>query len=64
MIKIFFSVFILLVNMILTGCTPKVQLEAPSRPIIINLNVKVEHELKVQMSKDVKDVFKKNPNLF
>mgnify|MGYP003599128180 FL=1 len=25
------------------GCTPKVQIEPPDKPITINLNVKIEH---------------------
>jgi uncharacterized membrane protein len=45
------------------GCTPKVQVEAPKEPIVINMNVKIEHEIRVKVDKDLDKVFE-NENLF
>ena len=45
------------------GCTPKVQIEAPKEPIVINMNVKIEHEIRVKVDKDLEDVFE-DENLF
>ena len=46
------------------GCTPKVQVEAPEKPITINLNVKIEHEIKVKVEKELDDVFSQDSGLF
>ena len=48
----------------LTACTPTVQLQAPDKPIEINLNVNIEHHIKVEIQKDVKTAIMKNPNIF
>ena len=40
-----------------TGCSPKVQVEAPKEPIVINMNVKIEHEIRVKVDKDLDDMF-------
>ena len=54
----------LLSAMLLSACTPTVQLQAPSEPITINLNVKIEHEIRVKVDKELDDVFAKNEDLF
>jgi hypothetical protein len=45
------------------GCSPKVQVEAPKEPIVINMNVKIEHEIRVKVDKDLDEVFA-NDELF
>ena len=45
------------------GTTP-VQVEAPKDPIVINLNVKIEQEVRVKVDKDVEDLLADNPDLF
>ena len=46
-----------------SGCTPKVQVEAPKEPIVINMNVKIEHEIRVKVDKDLDKLFE-DENLF
>ena len=46
------------------GCSPKVQVEAPKEPIVINMNVKIEHEIRVKVDKDLDQLFEKNDELF
>lgn len=46
------------------ACQPSVQLEAPKDPIVINLNVKIQHEVRVKIDKELEDVFEQNPELF
>ncbi|NLZ17762.1 MAG: YnbE family lipoprotein [Desulfobulbaceae bacterium] len=46
------------------GCTPKVQIEPPDKPITINLNVKIEHEIRVKVEKELDDVLSKDSGLF
>jgi hypothetical protein len=43
------------------GC---IQLQAPDKPIEINLNVKIEQRIVVELQKDVKDLIAKNPGVF
>ncbi|MBV1790024.1 YnbE family lipoprotein [Marinobacterium sp. D7] len=47
-----------------TACTPTVQLAAPSDPITINLNVKVEHEILVKVDKQIDTLLEENSDLF
>lgn len=46
------------------ACSPTVQVAAPDKPIEINLNVNIEHHVKVEIQKDVKDAIKQNPDIF
>lgn len=39
-----------------TACTPTVQVAA-SEPITINLNVKIEHEIRVKVDKELDNLF-------
>lgn len=48
----------------LAGCNPTVKVEAPDKPIVINLNVKIEQEVRVKVDKDVENLVNDNPNLF
>jgi hypothetical protein len=40
-----------------SGCSPTVQVAAPTEPITINLNVKIEHEIIVKVDKDLDELF-------
>jgi YnbE-like lipoprotein len=53
-----------LIWIVLTACQPRVALEAPKDPIVINLNVKIEHEVRVKIDRELEDVFEQNPELF
>ena len=46
------------------GCAPTVKVEAPEKPIVINLNVKIEHEVRVKVEKDIDDLLSSKSNLF
>jgi hypothetical protein len=48
----------------LMACTPKVKLEAPDEPITINLNVKIEHEIRVRIDRELEEAYRENPDLF
>ena len=49
-----------------TGCTPKVdvQVAPPQEPITINLNVKIDHEVRVKIEKELDEVFSEQSELF
>ncbi len=46
------------------ACTPKVELAAPEKPITINLNVKIEHEVRVSVERELDDVLAEDSGLF
>jgi hypothetical protein len=46
------------------GCTPTVKVEAPDKPIVINLNVKIEQEVRIRIDRDVDTVMQGNPAIF
>jgi hypothetical protein len=46
------------------GCTPTVQVAAPREPIEINLNVKIEHEIRVQVDKELEGMFEEDSDVF
>jgi len=46
------------------ACSPTVQLQAPNKPIEINLNVNIEQHIKVSIEKDVKQAIAKNKDIF
>ena len=48
----------------LAACTPTVKVEAPDKPIVINLNVKIEQEVRIKVDRDVETLLQNNPDLF
>ena len=56
------SVFTLMA-MMLTGCL-RVEVATPDKPININMNVKIEHEILIKADKQVEDLLKENSDLF
>lgn len=49
---------------LLGGCSPTIRLEVPDKPIVINLNVKIEQEVRVRLEKGVEEAMQKNPKIF
>jgi hypothetical protein len=48
----------------LPACAPRVRVEAPQEPIVINLNVKIEHEVRVKVDRDLDELFASEEDLF
>ena len=48
-------------GMCLAGC---VQIQAPDKPIEINLNVNIRQEVVLSLKKDAQDLVTQNPELF
>ena len=46
------------------GCTPTVQVQAPDEPIVINMNVKIEHEVRVKVDEQLDRVFEEDEDIF
>lgn len=46
------------------ACSPTVKVEAPDKPIVINLNVKIEQEVRIKIEQQAQEDITKNPDIF
>ena len=46
------------------ACTPTVKLEAPRQPITINLNIKLDADVRLRLEDKAKDDIEQNPEVF
>lgn len=52
-----------LFSMALMGCL-RLEVATPDKPININMNVKIEHEIHIKVDRQIEDMLKNNSNLF
>lgn len=55
---------VLMVLSLLAACSPTVEVRAPQEPITINMNIKIEHEVRIKVDKALDDVFSEDSDLF
>ena len=48
----------------IAACAPRIELAMPDEPITINLNVKIDHEIRVKIDKELDDLFAEDSGLF
>ena len=48
----------------LLGCRHTVEVKAPEEPITINLNVKIEHEIRIKVDRELDDLFEEESDIF
>lgn len=46
------------------ACTPTLKLQAPDKPIEINLNVNIRQEVVVKLERDVQETLRQNQDIF
>ncbi|HBN22943.1 MAG TPA: YnbE family lipoprotein [Holosporales bacterium] len=51
-------------SLLLFSCSPVVTVKAPKKPIEVNINLKIDHKLKVKVDRELDKVIKKNPDIF
>ncbi len=56
--------FFLYIATLLAACNPTVEVKAPEEPITINMNIKIEHEVRIKVDKELDDVFADDSGLF
>ena len=57
--------YVLPLGAVLAACQPTVKVEAPDKPIVINMNINISHEVRVKVDRDLEGrVFNKNSDLF
>jgi len=49
-----------LAGLAIAGCQPTVQLQAPEKPIVVNMNV----DVKLKVERDVQEAIKSKPGVF
>lgn len=50
--------------LLLGACSPTVRIEAPDKPIEINMTLNIKHEILVKVEKDVQQMFDSKKGLF
>lgn len=46
------------------GCTPTVKVEAPQEPITINLNIKLDADVRVRLEEQAREDIEENEEIF
>jgi len=54
----------LMMTILLGACTPTIQVAPPDKPIEINMNIKIEHEIRVKVDRDLDEIFDEDSDLF
>ena len=49
---------------LMTGCSPTVKIEAPDKPIVINMNIKIDHEIRVKVDRELDSLLDNKKGLF
>ncbi len=47
---------------LLVGCVPRIEVAAPKEPIIINMNVRIEHEITIRADRDAAQMLENSTN--
>lgn len=55
---------VLLAFPLLVACQPTVRVEAPKEPITINLNVRIDAEVKVKLEEQAEKDIRNEPDIF
>ncbi|MEA3303668.1 MAG: YnbE family lipoprotein [Pseudomonadota bacterium] len=55
---------LVMIGVVLGGCAPTVKVEAPDKPITINLNVKIEHEIRIKVDRELDQLISQEKGLF
>ncbi|WP_305072625.1 YnbE family lipoprotein [Propionivibrio sp.] len=50
--------------LLIGACSPTVRIEAPEKPIEINMTLNIKHEILVKVEKDVQELFDSDKGLF
>ena len=54
----------LIMALLLAACQPTVKIEAPDKPIVINLNIKIEQEIRIRVDKALDNLLEDEEGLF
>ena len=55
---------VLLAGLVLAACQPTVRVEAPKEPITINLNIKLDADVRLRIERQAEEDIQGNPDIF
>jgi hypothetical protein len=55
---------VVLTGGLILACQPSVRVEAPKEPITINLNIKLDAEVRLKIEEQAKEDIQANPDIF
>jgi len=58
------ATMLLLAGLMIGGCSPTVKVQAPDKPITINMNIKIDHEIRVKVDRDIDNALNKRTDIF
>ena len=51
-------------SVLLAACSPTVKMEAPDKPITVNLNIKLDADVRVRLEEQAREDIKENQDIF
>jgi hypothetical protein len=58
------ALFMIAVLVPLAACQPSVKVEAPEEPITINLNIKLDADVRLRLEEEAREDIEANPDVF
>ncbi len=58
------KLILILLPLLFFSCAPTVKVEAPDKPVEINMNINIKHEINVKVEKKLEDVMEDNEDIF
>ncbi|TNF28350.1 MAG: YnbE family lipoprotein [Deltaproteobacteria bacterium] len=58
------KLFLILIPLFFISCAPTVKVEAPDKPVEINMNINIKHEINVKVDKKLESVMEDNEDIF
>ena len=49
---------------LMAGCSPTVKIEASDKPIVINMNIKIDHEIRIKVDRELDSLLDNKKELF
>ncbi len=51
-------------GLLMAGCSPTIRVEAPDKPIVINMNIKIDHEIRIKVDRELDSLLDNKKGLF
>jgi hypothetical protein len=61
---VLFTLSAITIGSLMTGCSPTVKVEAPDKPIVINMNIKIDHEIRIKVDRELDSLLDNKKGLF
>ena len=59
-----FRLYMVILPAMLFACIPRVEVAVPDKPINININAKIDHEVRIKVERDVEELISDDSELF